>query len=186
MLQCSVLNLHNTTYQLCIQWHLCNPSHAKQIDNAIYACNAFYSMYAMPIVHTIPLMQYKQCPLCMQCHLCSVHNAHCACNAICFVSQCQICKQCHSCRQYNANNAHNAICAHNTNFTGYSMPKVHAMPNVPHIWHRMLHNRNWIAAYLALTDSKLSWHSVLKQHWIVAAIMVGFAFNSLQIQSRRW
>ena len=128
------------------------PTHAIQADNA------FYAIYAMPIMHTMPFLQFKQCPLCMQCHLCSVHNAHCACNAICFVNQFQICKQCHSCRQYNANNAHNAICAHNTNFTGYSMPKVHAMPNVPHIWHRMLHNRNWIAAYLALTDSKLSWH----------------------------
>ena len=59
VLQCWVL------YQLCIQCHLCNPGHAFQIYNAIYAGNAFYAMYAMPIVRTIPLMQYTQCQLCM-------------------------------------------------------------------------------------------------------------------------
>ena len=100
----------------------------------------------MPNMHTMPFMQAIQCQMCKQCQLCIIHNA---------------------------NNAHNAICEHNAILTGHPMPIVHPIPNVQHIWHWMLHIRHWIAAYLALTDSKLSWHTKMlsspKQNFLFAA-----------------
>ena len=115
----------------------------------------------MPIVHTMPFMQLTQCQFCTQCHFScnTMPNMH----TMPFMQaiQCQMCKQCQLCIIHNANNAHNAICEHNAILTGHPMPIVHPIPNVQHIWHWMLHIRHWIAAYLALTDSKLSWHSLL-------------------------
>ena len=126
----------------------------------------------MPNVQTMPIMQSD--------------NAKYADNANCAIRQCQICTQCQLCNQTipnmhtmpimqsdNAKYACNANCVsqtmpimqtmpivlldnvnratrqcHNRQWT---MPNMHTMQIVQHIWH-------WIAAYLALTDSKLSWH----------------------------